>query len=216
MNHLPMQEMQVQSLGWEDLLEKEMATHSSNLAWRIPWAEEPGKPQAMGSQRVGCDWATKQQQFLKNARTGGIGKCFRPLKMSKMWNSLLHSFPPWLKWCGQLEGGREEWRESTSRRSDNPITYFIICLLSHLDAPSEAEVDGRRNQWTMSSETEFEPFMISQKWTVQCSVHLWKGEIPFILCRSWFCQGEIWAKTVYPLPASLGAQWCHVTLVNRM
>ena len=64
MNHLPMQEMQVQSLGWEDLLEKEMATHSSNLAWRIPWAEEPGKPQAMGSQRVGRDWATKQQQFL--------------------------------------------------------------------------------------------------------------------------------------------------------
>ena len=64
MNHLPMQEMQVQSLGWEDLLEKEMATHSSNLAWRIPWAEEPGKPQAMGSQRVGHDWATKQQQFL--------------------------------------------------------------------------------------------------------------------------------------------------------
>ena len=43
----------VQSLGWEDSLEKGMATHSSILAWRIPWTEEPGKLQSMGSQRLG-------------------------------------------------------------------------------------------------------------------------------------------------------------------
>ena len=42
----------VLSLGWEDPLEKEMATHSSILAWKIPWAEEPGRLQSMGSQRV--------------------------------------------------------------------------------------------------------------------------------------------------------------------
>ena len=48
-----MQETWVQSLGWEDLLEKEMATHSSILAWKIPWTEEPGRLQSMGSQRVG-------------------------------------------------------------------------------------------------------------------------------------------------------------------
>ena len=53
-----MQETRVQSLGWEDSLEKGMATHSSILAWRIPWTEEPGKPQSMGSQRVGHDWGT--------------------------------------------------------------------------------------------------------------------------------------------------------------
>ena len=47
-----MQETQVQSLGWEDPLEKGMATHSSILAWRIPWTEEPGRLQSMGSQRV--------------------------------------------------------------------------------------------------------------------------------------------------------------------
>ena len=47
-----MQETQVQSLGWEDSLEKEMATHSSILAWRIPWTEEPGGLQSIGSQRV--------------------------------------------------------------------------------------------------------------------------------------------------------------------
>ena len=49
------QETQVQSLGREDPLEKEMATHSNILAWRIPWTEEPGGLQSMGSQRVGHD-----------------------------------------------------------------------------------------------------------------------------------------------------------------
>ena len=48
-----MQETWVQSLGWEDPLEKEMATHSSMLAWKIPWTEEPGRLQSMGLQRVG-------------------------------------------------------------------------------------------------------------------------------------------------------------------
>ena len=54
--HLPtMQETRVQSLGWEDPLEKEMATHSSTLAWDIPWMEDPGRLQSMGLQRVGHD-----------------------------------------------------------------------------------------------------------------------------------------------------------------
>ena len=52
--HLPaMQQTQVQPLGLEDPLEKEVATHSSTLAWKIPWMEEPGDLQSMGSQRVG-------------------------------------------------------------------------------------------------------------------------------------------------------------------
>ena len=53
------EELQVQPLGQEDPLEKEMATHSSILAWRIPWTEEPVGLQSMGSQRVRHDWATK-------------------------------------------------------------------------------------------------------------------------------------------------------------
>ena len=53
MKHLPAtQETWVGSLGWEDPLEKEMATHSSTLAWKIPWMEEPGRLQSMGLQRV--------------------------------------------------------------------------------------------------------------------------------------------------------------------
>ena len=59
-----MQEMQVRFLGLEDLLEEEMATHSSILAWEIQWTEEPGRLQSFGSQRVGRDLATKQQQYI--------------------------------------------------------------------------------------------------------------------------------------------------------
>ena len=55
---LTMQETWVRSQGWKDPLEKEMATHSRTLAWKIPWTEEPGRLQSMGSQRVRHDWAT--------------------------------------------------------------------------------------------------------------------------------------------------------------
>ena len=54
-------ETQVQSLGGEDSLEKQMATHSSILAWETPWTEKPGGLQSMGSQRAGHDLGTEQQ-----------------------------------------------------------------------------------------------------------------------------------------------------------
>ena len=53
-----MHETWVQSQGWKDLLEKEMTTHSSTLAWKIPWTKEPGRLQSMGLQRVRHNWAT--------------------------------------------------------------------------------------------------------------------------------------------------------------
>ena len=59
-----MWETWVWSLGWEDSLEKEMATHSSILAWRIPWTEEPGGLQSMGLQRVGHNWVTSLTHSL--------------------------------------------------------------------------------------------------------------------------------------------------------
>ena len=61
-----MQETQVLSLGQEDPLEEEMATHSSIIAWEIPWTEEPGGLQSMGSRRVGHDLVTKQQAWKNN------------------------------------------------------------------------------------------------------------------------------------------------------
>ena len=66
LKYLPaMWETWVLSLGREDLLEKEMATHSSILAWRIPWTEEPSGLQSAGLQRVGHNWATSPSFFLK-------------------------------------------------------------------------------------------------------------------------------------------------------
>ena len=50
-----MRETRVRSLGWEDPLEKEMAIHSSTIAWKIPWTEEPGRLQSVGPQKVGHD-----------------------------------------------------------------------------------------------------------------------------------------------------------------
>ena len=59
-----MQETWVWSLGWEDPLEKGKATHSSTVAWRIPWTVEPGRLQSMGLQRVGHDWVTNASPFF--------------------------------------------------------------------------------------------------------------------------------------------------------
>ena len=69
---MPMQEMQeirVQSLGQEDPLEKEMETHSSVLAWRIPWTEDSGGLQPLGSQRVRYSLVTKQYTCQQQMRT---------------------------------------------------------------------------------------------------------------------------------------------------
>ena len=63
-----MQKMRVRSLGREDLLEKDMATHSSIRAWRIPWTEEPGALQSMGSQREGHNWRDWPYRFLSYPR----------------------------------------------------------------------------------------------------------------------------------------------------
>ena len=67
-----MQETQVQSLGQEDPLEKEMATHSSILAWEIPWTEEPGGLQSLESQRVGHDWVSNAGDDLDDTTTSQL------------------------------------------------------------------------------------------------------------------------------------------------
>ena len=72
--HLPArQKTWVQPLGQEDPLEKEMAPHSSTLAWKIPWTEEPGRQQSMGSQRVGHNRATSLFQRIQANRGAGFG-----------------------------------------------------------------------------------------------------------------------------------------------
>ena len=91
--HLPtMRETRVQSLGREDLLEKEMATHSSILGWKILWTEEPGKLQYKRSQRVRHDWATSrsfhfQGKERKGGRSGDVLKRFITVLLIK-WKNL--------------------------------------------------------------------------------------------------------------------------------
>ena len=71
-----MREIRVQSLGQEDTLEKEMATHSSTIAWKILWMEEPDRLQSMASQRVGHNWATSLHSYLANKGPSNQGYDF--------------------------------------------------------------------------------------------------------------------------------------------
>ena len=70
-----MQETWVQTLGLEDLLKKKMAAHSRILAWKIPWTEEPGRLQSVGSQRVGHDWATSLSLRTWTLEYVGFSSC---------------------------------------------------------------------------------------------------------------------------------------------
>ena len=104
---LPMQETQetwVQSLGWEDPLEEGLATHSNILAWKVPWTEEPGGLQSMGSQRAGHDWVTEHTHVLLSVlppplalleyklQAGRDLLCLIPLGIISVWNSVWKTF----------------------------------------------------------------------------------------------------------------------------
>jgi len=92
MKNLPaMQETWVWSLGQKDPLEKGMAIHSSILAWRIPWTEEPGGLQSMGSQRVRHDWATDTNFRLSNHNQALMVQTWLCLKIMK-WLAAILSF----------------------------------------------------------------------------------------------------------------------------
>ena len=88
-----MQETQFQFLDWDDPLEKEMATHSSSLTWKIPWTEEPGGLQSMGSQRVGPDWVTNIHALCVNWKVTFVGVS---IKFS------LATFSFWIFECNEI------------------------------------------------------------------------------------------------------------------
>ena len=106
--------MQVQPLNWEDLLEKEMVTHSIILAWRIPWPEEPGGLWSVGSQRVGQNWVTNTFTFINVVDYISVTYLFYNWKFlphhlphlfysslyaTSMWQPLVFSLYLWISFC---------------------------------------------------------------------------------------------------------------------
>ena len=118
----PMQETPVRFLGWDDPLEKEMVTHSSILAWRIPWMEEPGRLQSTGSQRVGHDWATSLSLSLS------LGVSSQPRDWTRVSCIAGGFFTIW----ATREGGStiEESRESQRRSHGSKFTQLVrlVCI----------------------------------------------------------------------------------------
>ena len=110
--HLPtMRETRARSLGREDPLEKEMATHSSTLAWKIPWMEEPGRLQSVGLQRVRHYWVTSLHFFIpdfpnQNLQGWEVGICLLSwaLQLTLMC----------IQVEGTLTGGEGAWKECGS------------------------------------------------------------------------------------------------------
>ena len=105
-NLLAMQETWVPSLGWEDPLEKEMATHSSILAWRIPWTEEPGRLQSMRWQRLIFHFSCRmdQRQTVK-ATHKDQEEVIMPSQTISNWCRGISLVVQWLRLCASTEGG---------------------------------------------------------------------------------------------------------------
>ena len=112
-----MQETWVRSLGREDALEKEVAPHSSTLAWRIPWTEESGRLQSMESQRVGHDWATSLSlfTFMRWRRR------WKPLQCSCLENPRDRG-----AWWAAFYGVAQSWTWMKRLSSSSSILYYAI------------------------------------------------------------------------------------------
>ena len=133
-----MQKTRVQSLVWEDLLEKGIATHSNILAWRIPWTEEPGGLQSMESQRVGHNWATNTWLRKHSDHTG--------LLLSKQYSSpslfCQHSKAlriqqcEWM-WRETMQEKLWRWKDLNEGRGMCPRTAVQECTPSRTSLSSQ-------------------------------------------------------------------------------
>ena len=118
-NNLPaMQEAWFWSLGREDPLEEEMATHCSVLAWRIPWTEEPGRLWSMGSQRVRQDWTTNLSLSPWNP-----SMCMRSPIFVKPWTPTL---TPKLNWEVRSQPLMHGWRFSSNLEGKSPSRHPVL------------------------------------------------------------------------------------------
>ena len=115
-----MQETQVWSLGWEDPLVKEMATHSSILAWKNPMMEEPGRLQSMGSQRVRYDWATSLSLSSIGEGNGNPLQC-----------SCLENLRDGGAWWAAVYGVTQSWTRLKWLSSSSSTMKSLSFLLTH-------------------------------------------------------------------------------------
>ena len=131
-----MQETWVWRLGWKDLLGKGMATHSSSLAWRIPWTMEPGGRQFTGSQRVGHDWVINTFTVFQTLYAFQL---LKPSSLFKLWwKSILYS---WLQKKHLREQRHKAWKETEKQKSalnkssQTVILKYILDISFFLTAP---------------------------------------------------------------------------------
>ena len=114
----------VQSLGQKDLLEKGIGTHSSILAWRIPWTEEPGRLQSMGSQRIGHDWSTNTCTSLSKCKKSFFST-YSKTDSSWIW-SVGHNFPTFAFNNVNIEQRRRVKKIGQNNLSPNLACYKIF------------------------------------------------------------------------------------------
>ena len=138
--HLPRQETWVRSLGQEDPLEEEMATRSSVPAWRIPWTEEPGGLQSMGSHRVGHDFVTKRWQQIEQNRDLTLKESFlvkhgptgfRGGTVRRAWRESV-----WRKGCLQPRRAGDGPQGPRSRRAAGAQAWVTAANWAHWSAGS--------------------------------------------------------------------------------
>ena len=134
-----MRDTWVRSLGREDPLEKEMATHSSTLAWKIPWSEKPGRLQSMGSQRVGHNWATSLHNFISFCRIRNNVYTTYSTQSSRKWNSRAKNIVgtslvvQWLRIRLPMQG-TQVWspvqEDPTCHKATKPMhhSYWSLCF----------------------------------------------------------------------------------------
>ena len=175
--HINFRETGVQSLGQEDILEKEMATHSSVLAWSIPWMEEPGRLQSMGSQRVGHDWVTSFPFQLPN---------FRVLEVMCRTKSLFLLLKRlWLGVCVPTCKMDEDAPFQTSPQAYDVNWYVNSAIPFPLSLSQRASVSHQLNQIFLCLKE-----MVSY-YPILFKLYYWHGLfIIFILCSTKYFKAE--------------------------
>ena len=174
-----MQETWVQSLGWEVPLEKEMATHSSILPWRILWTEKPSRLQSMGSQRIGFNWGTNTLTFMASPEAQMVKKLpagqTQALVRSLGWEDPLEkgmathsSILAWrIPWTEAMESQRvgDHWATNLFHFHSS-LRYFVkMKVLSH-------------NIWAKTRDSSF---LTSSQMILYC----WSTDHTFRVSRVW-------------------------------